>query len=99
MAIVKFPKSEMRDTDEIDLPWDIDPKRGKIISDEVWDTSRRWEDTHELIFELDGKTLRTYYNRGKTEYQETQPWEYEDEIECQEVELREVTVSKWMPVE
>lgn len=27
------------------------------------------------------------------------PWEYEDKIECIEVELREVKVKKWMPIE
>lgn len=98
MATVKFPKDELTKSDEIELPWDIDPKRGKIISDETIDTSRRWEDTQELIFELDGKTYRTFYDRGKTEYQETSPWEYETEISCEEVELQEVTIKKWVAV-
>lgn len=30
--------------------------------------------------------------------QDERPWEYEDEVECEEVELREVKVKKWMPV-
>ena len=28
-----------------------------------------------------------------------EPWEYEEEVECEEVELREVTVNKWLPVQ
>lgn len=27
------------------------------------------------------------------------PWEYEDEVKCTEVELKEVKVKKWIPVE
>ena len=30
---------------------------------------------------------------------EESPWEYDDEVECTEVELREFKIEKWMPVE
>ena len=41
----------------------------------------------------------TTYSEGATEYQDERPWEYEDEVKCTEVELKEVKVKKWIPVE
>ena len=39
------------------------------------------------------------YSEGATEFQDERPWEYDDEIKCTEVELKEVKVKKWIPVE
>ena len=36
---------------------------------------------------------------GATEMQPERPWEYDDEVECTEVDLREVKVKKWIPIE
>ncbi len=96
--IVKFDKEFLMLSKDIELPWRIDTSRGRIISDTTVDTSRRWEDTQELIFELDGKTYRTYYDQGKTEYQDTLPWDYEKEISCQEVHQVEKVVKVWEPI-
>lgn len=41
----------------------------------------------------------TTYSEGATEYQDERPWEYEDEVKCTEVELKEAKVKKWMPVD
>ena len=46
-----------------------------------------------------GKFYMTTYSVGATEMQWEKPWEYEEEVECTEVELKEVKVKKWIPVE
>jgi hypothetical protein len=77
---------------ELDLPY------GNTIVDNIVDTTR-WSVIHEIVFADKGKFFRTTYSEGATEMQYERPWEYEDEIECEEVELREVKVKKWIPVE
>ncbi len=77
--------------DELDLPWSA--KENKVI-----DTSR-WSTFHEIIFEHEGKYYQTSYSVGSTEYQDERPWEYEDEVDCTEVELKEVVVKQWVSVE
>ncbi|MGG1659585.1 hypothetical protein [Brevibacillus sp. NRS-1366] len=76
---------------ELDLP-------SSAILDEITDTSR-WSMHHKIIFEYRGKFYRTHYSVGATEQQDESPWEYEDEIECVEVELKEVKVLKWVDKE
>ena len=97
MATVKFSKTDLVDNEEVDLPYSVAPSRGMIIRDTVYDNSR-WAIHHELIFELDGKTYLTYYSRGATECQDEQPWEYDDEISCDEVEAKEVTRFEWVAI-
>lgn len=75
----------------LDLPW-------SALEDKVIDTSR-WSIEHEIVFEDDGKYYQTAYSVGATECQEERPWEYEDEIECTEVEKKMVMVEKWVAVE
>lgn len=76
---------------EHDLPW-------SALFDEMVDQGR-WTTTHRCIFENDGKFFEAYYSVGSTESCEESPWEYEDEVECTEVELKEVTIKKWLPVQ
>lgn len=73
---------------ELDLPY-------SAIKNDIVDTSR-WSIHHEIIFEHDGKFYRTHYSVGATEYQDESPWEYDDEVECTEVELKQVMVTKWV---
>lgn len=87
---VKFSKDYLKD--ELHLPYE------NAIVDSIIDTTR-WSIIHEIVFADKGKFYRTTYSEGATECQDERPWEYEDEIECEEVELREVKVKKWMPVE
>lgn len=73
---------------ELDLP-------DSAILDEITDTSR-WSIHHRIIFAYQGKFWETYYSEGATEMQDERPWEYDDTIECIEVELKEVKVKKWV---
>ena len=85
----KFSKDYLRN--ELDLPY------GAIL-DKIIDTTR-WSIIHEIVFEDNGKFYQTTYSEGATECQDERPWEYKDEVECYEVELREVKVKKWCKVE
>lgn len=79
---------------ELDLPL------YNTIFDRIVDTTR-WSIVHEIVFKDKGKLYMTTYSEGATECQDEIPWEYDDEIECIEieVELKEVKVKKWIPVE
>ena len=78
--------------DELDLPYE------NTIVNRIVNTTR-WFIIHEIVFEDKGKFYMTTYSEGATEYQDERPWEYDDEIKCTEVELKEVKVKKWIPVE
>lgn len=84
-----FSKDYLRD--ELDLPC-------SALVDDIIDNSR-WSIHHKIIFEDNGKFYQTYYSVGATECQDESPWEYDETIECTEVELREVKVKKWVVVE
>jgi hypothetical protein len=74
--------------EELGLPYDA-------ILDEITDTSR-WSIHHRIIFAYQGRFYQTFYSEGATEMQDERPWEYDDEVECEEVELKEVKVKKWV---
>lgn len=76
---------------ELDLPYNA-------IEEELIDNSR-WSLDYRIVFEDNGKFYETYYSVGATECQEERPWEYEDEVECTEVEKREILVKKWVAVD
>lgn len=76
---------------KLGLPYD------NTITDKIIDNTR-WSLIHEIIFENNGKFYQTTYSKGATEMQMEKPWEYENKIECIEVELREIKVKRWMPV-
>jgi len=82
----KFSKDYL--VNELDLPY------GRVITDKIVDTSR-WSIIHEIVFEDNGKFYQTTYSEGATECQDERPWEYKDEIDCYEVEIREVKIKKW----
>lgn len=90
MAKKVFSKDYLKD--ELDLPY------SNTVVDKIIDTTR-WSIVHEIVFEYNGKFYQTTYSEGATEMQYESPWEYDDEVECIEVELREVKIKKWMPVE
>ena len=92
MARIKVFNKEYL-TKELGLPYDC-----KLIEDNIIDTTR-WSIIHEIVFEDHGKFYMTTYSEGATEMQWEKPWEYDDEVECTEVELKEIKVKKWMPVE
>ncbi len=80
--------------DELELPYN----RGIVESDEPIDTSR-WSISHELVFKYEGKFYMTYYSVGATECQDESPWEFEESVDCFEVELKEVVVKKWVTID
>ena len=59
----------------------------------------RWSLVKEVVFKWDdGKRYRVSFNAPATEIQDyVQPWD-DEEVECQEVELREVTRKEWVDV-
>lgn len=60
----------------------------------------RWETLYKIIFQdKDGTYWKTYVLRGSTEMQPTIPWEFEEEVECQQVEKRIIQVEDWAPVD
>ncbi len=75
---------------ELDLPCEA-------IKNEIVDVSR-WSVQHEIIFAYSGKFYKTWYSCGATEQQYEYPWDNEEEVECWEVELKEVMVKKWVEV-
>lgn len=88
MAKKVFSKDYLKN--KFDLP-------ANIVVDKIIDATR-WSIVHEIVFEDNGKFYQTTYSEGATEMQLESPWEYENEVECTEVELREVKVKKWIPV-
>ncbi len=76
-----------------DSPWGL-------LENDIVDTSR-WSVIYNLIIhnEETDKYYNTTYSCGATEYQDEGPWEYEgDLIDVIEVEPKEVTVIKYVPV-
>jgi hypothetical protein len=57
---------------------DVDPPEFKIIEDKMVDKSR-WSIQYRLVVQrlADGKFFADYYQRGATEYQDQQPWEFD----------------------
>ena len=86
MTTIKLHKDFLKY--ELDLP-------SSAILNEITDTSR-WSVYHRIVFGYEGKFYETHYSEGATEMQDESPWEYEDEVECDEVELKEVKVKKWV---
>lgn len=69
-----------------------------VVEEEIIDQSR-WTTIIKAVFEHEGKFYETIYGRGSTEYQDEEPYEFEeDEVKCKEVHLKEVIVKKWVPV-
>lgn len=79
--------------DELELPYNNDI----IKSNEICETTR-WSIVYDLVFEYEGKNYLTCYSVGATESQDESPWEYDDEVECTEVEEKQVMVTSWEPV-
>lgn len=63
--------------DTLNLPWSA-----KV--DNITD-HRRWSVVHQIVFEHEGKFYQTEYSVGATEKQDEGPWEYDDEVECEEL--------------
>lgn len=86
---IKLDKDYM--INELDLP-------SSAILDEITGTSR-WSVYHRIIFAYQGRFYEAHYSEGATEMQDESPWEYDETVECVEVELKEVKVKKWVTKE
>lgn len=84
---MKFTKHFLME--ELGLPYE------NTLVDNIIDTTR-WSEIHEIVFAHDGKFYQTTYSQGLTELQDESAWEMENDIDCDEVELKEVTVMKWV---
>jgi hypothetical protein len=87
MATIKLSKEFMRE----DVLYG---NKTNILRNEQIDNTR-WSIVYELVFKHDGKLYRTEYSRGATEQQDERPWQYDDEVECTEVEAFEKTVTDY----
>lgn len=82
--------------------WKLPDSREIVVSSEIEDVGRRWMDVCTVVFKApdDGLHYSFCYDVGKTEYQECS-WdeELDDPLPCTRVELRQIKVDKWLPVE
>jgi len=90
-VIVLFDKDFMFDV------IDNESNNAELISDEIIDTTR-WSIIHRIIFKKDNKYYSTTYSEGATEYQDEAPWEYDDMVECREVEPYEKVIIEYREV-
>lgn len=81
---MKFKTKFLRE--HLYLPWSA--LEDKILDDESYNVM------HEIVFSYKGKYYMSWYSENLTAY----PWQYEDEVDCKEVELKEVTEKKWVLV-
>lgn len=86
---MKIPRAELIENDV---------HCGNHVQEKIIDQNR-WSVVKEVVFKWDdGKHYQVSFNAPATEKQDVQPWEDEEEVECQEVELREVTRKEWVDV-
>ncbi|MFD5308277.1 hypothetical protein [Streptomyces ardesiacus] len=98
-------KTRIFTRDELDafgVPFECDPENGyaEELYDELYDTTR-WTNVYEFVFRApdDGKAYRVYYEVGASDSQDdTDPWNWDDEITAVEVEQIQVTKTEWKPV-
>lgn len=93
-----------------DVIWG-DSEDWKAVSDKQIEDQRCWVTVFSRVFQRvtvfsrvfqhipSGKYYEFCWEKGSTEYQEQQPFEYEEFVEPVEVHKVAVTVEKWMPVE
>lgn len=70
------------------LVWGDSGEDFKVLADEITGTSR-WSTLKRVVFTKDGTpgVWAADYSTGATEYQEHEPFEYQDFVKCYEVEL------------
>jgi hypothetical protein len=97
MPTITLKTAELKDRELPYGNYDAELDKDCFYHTEVTDTSR-WSVHYDLIFEYKGKFYKTHYSKGATEYQDERPWEYEDEVECVEVNQVEKMVKVWEEV-
>ena len=91
---MKFKAEDLRE-----LIYGGGPENLRVISDNVTENTR-WSALHRLVFEDEttGKFYAVNYSEGLTENQMEEPFEYEDEVECEEVRKTIKMVEVYVPV-
>ena len=90
---MKFKKEMLRE-----IVYD-DCMFAEMVEDIITGTTR-WSIIHRMIFKYKGRFYQVIYSKGATEQQEEIPFEYAaEEIDCPEVEQKEVKVKKWVLLE
>jgi hypothetical protein len=74
-----------------------DNNGGEVVLDEMID-HQRWSILHRMVFRKDDHFYQTTYSIGATESQDEQPWEYESEVEVQEVEPYDFVTTRYRVV-
>lgn len=69
----------------------------EAVDKQIIDQSR-WSTFYEYVVPYQGKHYNVGRTNGSTEYQEVDPYDDYEKVELIEVELKEVTTKKWMPV-
>ncbi|MEU0941169.1 hypothetical protein [Embleya sp. NPDC005971] len=86
-----FSRDEL---DDLDVPFE------HMVEEHVIDTTRRWDVTHQGVFaHPDGSHWQIRWQIPATEHQESDTWFGNDTITGVAVELREVTVQQWLPID
>lgn len=82
--------------EEIGVPHDL-PEDVEVTDEQV--STGRWLETRRCIFRHEGQVWAVLYQRGLTESQYVMPFEYGEPVPAVAMEPREVTVTRWVPVE
>ena len=69
-----------------------------LVKEEIVEVTR-WSIGYRIVFKFEGKFYRTGYSVGATEMQDEQPWQDEEEVECDEVRQVEKVVIDYELVE
>lgn len=89
--VQKFPKTEELLEIMFEVPSTDGKAEGYLLDKRTG--SSRWMEQRRVVFRYKDKIWQAHYDVGLTEMQETCPFEYDDEIECTEVEPYEKVVT------
>lgn len=88
----KFSKKYL--TEDLGLPHNIKlVMEDKIIEDDSY------LEIHNIVFKAEDKYWYTEYRLDTSEDFDKEPWEHEDEIECEEVKKKLIQIEVWYPID
>lgn len=70
----------------------------ELLDDQITGKSR-WSDIHTMTFKFEGKYYQTEYRTGSNESSEERPFDYVNEVECEEVKPVEKTTIVYEPID
>lgn len=94
MATEYFPKEMILEL----IEEGVSDSGAHLVETEIIELSR-WSAHYRIVFEFDGKVYACEYSSALTELQDERPFEYENEVECVEVQPVETTVIKYIEKE